>query len=410
MLKETAHRHDVVRDEPRPGWSVHGASWYPPEAWRSDLTSLYLHVPFCAHHCGYCSFSVVAGRDELLPAYLKAVCHELLLWPPGPPLETLYWGGGTPSHLPIAAFDHLVAALLERFALKPNTEWTVEANPSDVNDTWCRQMADRGVTRVSIGAQSFNDEKLKILERDHSSKCIRKASQAVRRAGLVLSLDLIFAVPGESLETWKRDLEEACSLEPHHISTYALTWEPGTRFYAALRKRRLQPVDNELEATMYEWAIEFLEQRGWHQYEVSNFAKESFRCRHNELYWMGGNYLGIGPSAASHHNGCRWANHRSTWTYIQRIQSRKSPITECEILSKEVQIRERLVFGLRRLDGVDRRQFRAVTGHDPEEIVGDVLRQWMRWGVVHMDDRSIRFTRRGLLVSDALFPELLEGT
>ncbi|GIW90255.1 MAG: coproporphyrinogen III oxidase [Pirellulaceae bacterium] len=381
--------------------------WLPEPAWRADITSVYVHIPFCRHRCGYCSFSVVAGRNDLVPPFLEAIARELAHWPVGPPLKTLYWGGGTPSHISLQAADQLAAELFHRFPADGLVEWTVEANPSDVTDEWCRQMAQLGVTRISLGVQSFDEGKLRFLERDHTGRTAREAARAVHRAGLVLSVDLIFAVPGESLSLWKQDLQEACSLEPHHVSTYALTWEPGTRFYAALKKGRVTAVAEDQEAQMYEWAIEYLQDRGWQQYEVSNFALSGYRCRHNELYWTGGNYLGFGPGAASHRRGYRWMNHRSLWNYLRRLRSRQSPVAEWEVLSPESMARERLVFGLRRCDGVDRRWFAVQTGFELEPFLAPVYDLWLAWGLLEDDGQSVRLTRRGLMVSDSILPELL---
>lgn len=369
--------------------------------------SVYVHVPFCRHRCGYCNFTVVAGRLDLVPRYLQAIGLELERVPAGHRIDTLYFGGGTPSQLPSGAFLRLVELVKCRFTIGPGGEWTVEANPADVTPAWCAMVAGAGVTRVSLGVQSFTPEKLRVLERDHEPQVARQAAGWILDHGMQLAIDLIFGVPGETLDDWQRDVEEACLLGPHHLSTYGLTYEVGTRFWSRLRRGELLAVGEQLEADMYQWAIDRLTAAGWEHYEVSNFARPGYRCRHNETYWLGRSFYGFGPGAASYVGGVRTVNHRSSWTYMQRVLSGQSPVMEREVLDAESRARERLVFALRRLEGVDQVAFAQETGFQVKQLGGEALERFLAWGLLAECGTRLHLTRRGLLISDSLWPDLL---
>ena len=369
--------------------------------------SAYLHVPFCRHHCGYCNFTVIAGRDELLTPYLDAIERELS-WLQGPhPLETLFLGGGTPSYLTGDYLARLLELIMQGFQLVPGYEWTIEANPEDVNEQVAAALASAGVTRVSLGVQSFEPDKLQRLERSHDAAQVRRAADAVQARGLQLSLDLIFGVPGEALSTWEQDLAQAIAIHPDHLSTYGLTFERGTRFYSRLIHGQLAQVDEETDRSMYELALAQLQAAGFEHYEVSNFARPGHRCRHNEVYWLGGEYFGVGPGAAGYREGRRFTNHRSVTTYLRRVLANESPVAESETLSEEERARERLVFGLRRLEGVHRDTFETTTGFQLDALGGDALRQFVEQGLLEDTGSHIRLTRAGLLISDAMWPALI---
>jgi oxygen-independent coproporphyrinogen-3 oxidase len=222
-----------------------------------------------------------------------------------------------------------------------------------------------------------------------------------------VSLDLIFGVPGESLDDWRRDLETAISLAPDHVSTYGLTFEKGTAFWSRLSHGELARIEEETERQMYEMAIDLLTAAGFEHYEVSNFARPGHRCRHNETYWRGGQYFAAGPGAARFIDGRRETNHRSTTTYIRRIFAGESPVAESEQLAPEDTARERLVFALRRLEGIDAEQFAAETGFSITALAGDALPRLIDLGLMEIAEGRLKLTRRGLLVSDAIWPEFL---
>jgi oxygen-independent coproporphyrinogen-3 oxidase len=369
--------------------------------------SVYIHVPFCAHRCGYCNFTLVAGRDDLIPAYLQAIELELQRLETPREVDTIFLGGGTPSHLDAANLEMLLRIVAEWFPLRERGEFSAEANPADLDDTRTAILANAGVTRISLGAQSFDDNKLRVLERDHAARDIVGAVDLARRYHLQVSLDLIFAVPGETLAGWQQDLREAVQLEVNHISTYGLTFEQGTAFWTRRMKGELLETDESDELAMYELAIDQLESNGFEQYEISNFAQPGFRCRHNEAYWTGEQYYAAGPGAARFVDDARETNHRSTSTYIRRMLGGQSPVAEREDLTAEDHARERLIFGLRRLEGIELETFQRQTGYDVDALAGEALERFVAAGLLARSADRLRLTRRGLVVSDSLWPDLL---
>jgi oxygen-independent coproporphyrinogen-3 oxidase len=403
----------------------------------------YIHVPFCRHRCGYCNFTLVAGRGDLVDSYLAAIARELetqsrvgtahqvehreamnvgSAQPTPREVDTLYFGGGTPTYLAPGELRQLADTVLRWHPLadsesSPNPslqgrgtsrhEWTVEANPSDVDQPMADVLAELGVTRVSLGAQSFRAEKLRLLERDHDAQDIERAVRVLRAAGMKVALDLIFAAPGETLAQWASDLDVALALEPDHVSTYGLTFERGTAFWNRRSHGQLSEVDEEVERAMYALAIERLTAAGLEHYEVSNFALPGQRSRHNQAYWSGDGYWAAGPGAARYVDGVRETNHRSTTTYLKRVLAGESPVADREQLSAEARARELLVFGLRRIDGVSRREFAARTGCEFDSLVAEPLRKFVGLGLLADDGERVKLTREGLFVSDAIWPEML---
>ncbi len=382
----------------------------------ADLTSAtsfaepraaYIHVPFCAHRCGYCNFTLVAGRDELIEPYLAALAKELSWLETPRPVDTLFIGGGTPTHLPPQDLDRLLAIARQWFPLADGFEFSVEANPIDIDAERVAVLAAHGVNRVSLGAQSFRLEKLRLLERDHTAGVIQNAVALLRPVVRSVSLDLIFGAPGETLEDWQEDLAAALRLRPDHVSTYGLTFERGTTFFSRRSHGAIQQLGEDVERTMYEYAIDTLTSHGYEHYEVSNFAQTGHRCRHNEVYWNADVYFAAGPGAARYVGGVRETNHRSTLAYLKRIEQGASPVAESESLGAEDRAREALVLGLRRLDGVQQEEFAARFGFAVNELGGAALAAHLRHGLLEIQDDRLRLTREGLLVSDALWGEYL---
>jgi oxygen-independent coproporphyrinogen-3 oxidase len=263
------------------------------------------------------------------------------------------------------------------------------------------------VTRLSLGAQSFDADKLRLLERDHSAGQINDAVGLARSRGLDISIDLIFGAPDETLDHWRRDLRSAIDLEPDHVSTYGLTFEQNTSFWNRLQAGQLQRAEEELEREMYAAAIDELTLAGFEHYEVSNFAQPGKRCRHNEVYWTGGEYFAAGPGAARHIGGVRETNVKSVTGWLQKLSSGESPVAEREELPVEDRGRELFVFGLRRLQGVERRWFMERTGLQLDELFGVPLNRFVQAGMLSDNGNVVRLTREGLFVSDSLWPHFL---
>lgn len=376
----------------------------------AECRAAYIHVPFCRHRCGYCNFTLVAGRDDLIEPFLDALECELSRLGQPREVDTLYFGGGTPTHLRANRLSRLLEIVLRWHPLADGCEFSVEANPSDIDLATIAVLAGHGVTRLSLGAQSFDADKLKLLERDHQAADIACAVELARCGGLDISLDLIFGVPGETPEIWQADLAASLRLQPDHISTYGLTFEQGTSFWNRLEHGELARIDEVVERQFYETAIDTLTAAGFRHYEVSNFARSGKRCRHNEVYWTGGEYFAAGPSAARHLAGVREANQRSVTGWLAHVQSGRSPVAERECLPPEERARELLVFGLRRLEGVHREWFAAHSGYQLDDLVAEPLARFAATGLLHDDGRCVRLTRQGLLVSDSLWPHFLQSS
>jgi oxygen-independent coproporphyrinogen III oxidase len=367
----------------------------------------YIHVPFCRHRCGYCNFTLVAGRDDLIGDYLRAIEIELAQLKSPREVDTLYFGGGTPTHLSPEQFRRLAETVLQWHPLAAGYEWTVEANPADIDEAMIETLRDLGATRLSLGGQSFRDEKLRMLERDHSGADIWSAITLARAAGMHVALDLIFATPGETFDEWLADLDAAVALAPDHVSTYGLTYELGTAFWNRREHGELHSAEEELERTMYAAAIDVLTASGFEHYEVSNFAQPGRRSRHNEVYWSGAGYYAAGPGAARYVDGNRETNHRSTTTYLARVLGGESLVAEREQLDPEARAREFLVFALRRMEGISTREFRERTGYGVDDLAGQALEKFVALGLFAHESGRLKLTREGLFVSDAIWPELL---
>ena len=375
----------------------------------------YVHVPFCRHRCGYCDFTLVAGRDELVDRYFAALSRELervspgaLAAPAGLELDTLYLGGGTPSHLGPVGLRRLFDLLHRRLHPVAGAEVTVEANPLDVTPDFAAAAADCGVTRVSLGGQSLDAATLRALDRDHAPHDVRRAVALLITAGFGVSLDLMTAAPGQSLADVEQDLDEAIGLGTQHVSVYCLTWEKGTSFESQRRKGLLQSVEEPLERRMFEAAIDRLESAGYEHYEVSNFAKPGARCRHNEAYWDCRPWEAFGPGAARFDGRTRITNHRATTTWMNKVLAGQGFAFDVDGMTAEDAARERVVVGLRRRDGLDREAFAAASGFALDALAGGAIARWAERGLATDDGRRVRLTRAGLLVSDALWSEVLK--
>jgi oxygen-independent coproporphyrinogen-3 oxidase len=368
--------------------------------------SVYVHIPFCRHRCGYCNFTLVADRDDLIGRYLDALQIEMQSLVPQS-VETIFIGGGTPTHLEEAELVRLFQLIQQKFSLVAGGEYSIEANPQDVTRSKTELIAGFGVNRISIGAQSFAAEKLKSLERVHTAAQVLQAVEYAAEYCSTHSLDLIFAAPNETLVTWQADLQQAITAGVPHLSTYGLTIEKGTQFWNRTAQGRLLETSDDLAAVMYETAIDRLVAAGYEHYEVSNFAMPGHRSRHNQVYWTGKPFYAFGAGAASLIEGVRRTNHRSTTTYIKRMHQGESAVAEWEQLTPEQSARERLVFGLRRLEGIVMGEFETETGHSVEALAGREIDQFVAAGLLTVDNQNLRLTRRGLLVSDSLWPDLL---
>jgi oxygen-independent coproporphyrinogen-3 oxidase len=367
----------------------------------------YVHVPFCRHRCGYCDFTLVAGRDDLIERYFAAMARELDRVRQPLELDTVYLGGGTPSHLGPEGLQRLFGILHERLRPAVDSEVTVEANPLDVTPEFLAAARDCGVTRVSLGGQSLDAATLQSLDRDHGPDDVRRAAESLLAAGCMVSLDLMTAAPGQSLAAVEADLAAAVVLGVQHVSVYCLTWEKGTAFESARRRGALHPAEESIERAMFETAIDRLEAAGYEHYEVSNFAKPGGRCRHNEAYWDCRPWEAFGPGAARFDGRTRITNHRSTTTWMNKVLAGDNFTGDVDHMTTEQAARERVVVGLRRRDGLDRTAFRTASGFDLDAVAGPAIGRWVAAGFATDDGHHVRLTRAGLLLSDGLWADVL---
>jgi oxygen-independent coproporphyrinogen-3 oxidase len=367
----------------------------------------YVHVPFCRHRCGYCDFSLVAGRDDLIDRYFAALAVELERVRKPLDLDTLYLGGGTPSHLGPDGLRRLFDLLHVKLRPVAGAEVSIECNPEDVTAALAEAALACGVTRASLGAQSLDAATLRALDRSHAADDVRRAVALLGERGLAVNVDLMTAAPGQSLDAVERDLDAAIAIGPQHVSVYCLTWEKGTAFEGLRRTGALAAADEGDERAMFEAAIDRLEAAGYEHEEVSNFARPGHRCRHNEAYWDCRPWEAFGPGAARFDGRTRITNHRSPVTWMNRVLTGDDVTGDVDAMDAEAAARERLVVGLRRRAGVERAAFRAASGLDLDDLAAPAITRWVVQGLATDDGATIRLTRAGLLVSDSLWADVL---
>jgi oxygen-independent coproporphyrinogen-3 oxidase len=378
---------------------------------------MYLHVPFCAVRCGYCDFNTYTLTElgdghtpgASIDTFADAALAELdiaarVLGEHAKPVETVFVGGGTPTMLAAADLVRMLHGIRDRLGLADDAEVTTEANPDSVTPASLATLATGGFTRVSLGMQSAVPHVLAVLDRTHNPDNVGRVVRAAREAGLQVSLDLIYGTPGESLDDWRRSLDAAIALAPDHISTYALVVEEGTKLAAQVRRGLVPAPEDDDEAAKYELADDALTAAGFGWYEVSNWAREDrFRCRHNEGYWSGGSWWGIGPGAHSHVGGVRWWNVKHPTAYAGRLAAGRSPAAAREVLSSEQRHDEWVLLGVRLVDGLPveglGQQGRAAVAG----LIGDALVD----GPAALRDRRVLLTRRGRLLADTVVRRLL---
>jgi oxygen-independent coproporphyrinogen-3 oxidase len=370
--------------------------------------ALYVHVPFCRHRCHYCDFFTIAGRDDARSAYVDALLKEAAATLPGLPMEapTIFVGGGTPTYLPAEDLDRLLSGVGSLMPAAP-IEWTVEANPETVDAAIAGVLVDAGVTRVSLGMQSAQPQLLKALERQHDPDSVPRAVSHLRDAGMqALSLDLIFGIPGQTLDQVSADLDAALALHPVHLSVYGLVYEPGTPLRSRRDRGLVLQVDNAVEADMYRCVQERLKAAGFEQYEISNWSLPGQRCRHNEHYWTNGNWWPLGPAAAGHIRGLRWRNapRLANWIASEGV----SPVVDIERVDIDGQLGETLMLGLRLMDGVPRMVVEAACatpkrGHKRAEAIERHLGN----GLIAWRNDALALTHEGLLLGDLVIGDVL---
>lgn len=365
------------------------------------MPGIYVHLPFCPYICPYCDFVKWPHRRSAAVRYLEALYAELEREAPRP-AQTLFLGGGTPNAYDAATVAALIARLRSHFAWKDGAdEVTVEVNPELVRDADCITYHRAGVTRLSVGVQSFDEHEVRTLGRRHTASDVERTVAQAREAGIgSVSLDLIFAVPGQTPSSWRASLDAAIALDVDHISTYGLTVEEGTRFAALRAKEPSRFPDDAAEAELYGIALEQLGAAGYEQYEISNFARRGHRCAHNENYWSNGEYIGLGVGAASFRDGVRTMHTRALDAYVEAALSGGPIPGESERLEGRQRVGEAIMLALRTAQGVRLRAFKERYGIDVLEYYEPVVAEYVRAGMLKREEDCVRLTRQGLFFAN----------
>lgn len=371
--------------------------------------SLYIHVPFCLKKCYYCDFNSYPLVSHQVPDYIEALKKEMrdkAADLKNREVATIYIGGGTPTSLKAREIEEIIGPCFTYFSIAKNAEITVEANPGTLTREKLRTMRTFGINRLSLGAQTFNDKLLERIGRIHNSRQIATSLQMARRMGFEnISLDLIFGLPGETLDMWMESLASVMALGPDHISTYNLVIEEGTRLHEELEAGLIEPISQELDLEMYTKARALLESAGYHQYEISNFAKEGKECRHNLVYWRNKEYLGIGSGAHSYFNGYRFSNLPGINGYIDGVR-RGTYVAHRERIEEALAMWETIFLGLRLTgEGVDYALFEGRFARSLEEVYGPVIERLEGEGFLATEGGRLLLTEKGLPVANQVFIE-----
>ncbi|MBI4444910.1 MAG: radical SAM family heme chaperone HemW [Acidobacteria bacterium] len=375
----------------------------------TETLAIYVHIPFCVRKCLYCDFNSGPAAPDLRRAYLAALNTEITAESRvGTEVSSVFFGGGTPSELTIEELRTLTGTLQRTFPFAESCEWTLEANPGTVTTQFLQQVGQVGFNRLSLGIQSFNNSHLLRLGRIHNSRQALQAFKDARQAGFEnINLDLIFAIPGQTLEQWQSDLDRAIALLPEHLSLYNLTIEPGTEFARLKAEGKFQEVDEESSAAMYEYAMDATQAAGFKQYEISNYARMGKECRHNWAYWRNRPYLGFGVSAASYLEGRRWSNTGNMHSYIEGAMNGGVPRMREERLTGLAALAEEIMLGLRTREGIRM----DLLGHKYQVDLASVFRQALdrlrSAGAVSCEGDRMLLTRRGKLLANEVCLQFL---
>jgi oxygen-independent coproporphyrinogen-3 oxidase len=381
------------------------------------VASLYLHIPFCEHKCIYCDFYSIAPAESgethhlLIERFLAALEMEIQLRAEDKrfheSVETIFFGGGTPSLLHPSEIEKLLNLLAIYFSIQTNAEITLETNPGTVDKQKLKAFRSAGINRISMGIQSFYDDDLRFLTRIHTASEAKQCVLDAYAAGFTnVSFDLIFSLPNQSLRRWESNLKQAIELQPTHISCYSLILEPGTQLFNMVQSKQVIPLDADSDAELYEFTINFLTSHGFEQYEVSNFAKQNYKCRHNINYWNHSNYLGFGPSAHSFWENERWWNVSNITAYIEQLNKRILPLSGGEHLSETKLLEEAVFLGLRS-EGIDFENIRQRFVRDLLKENSIIISELIQKGLARMEGERFQLTAKGYLVCDEICQSFL---
>lgn len=374
-------------------------------------SSLYVHIPFCASKCYYCDFNSYVSTGDVIDRYLDGLDKEMGLLSkelPWDPLKTVFFGGGTPSLLDAKQLERMLTILRNYFPLTDDAEVSVEANPGTVNLEKLRVLKEGGVNRLSFGVQSFHDPILKKLGRLHDSLTVYHSFEKARLAGFEsINLDLMFGLPGQTMEIFQDSLRKIVDLQPEHISAYSLKVEEGTPFAIWQERGKLELPPEETDLAMYLLLMETMEARGYGMYEISNFAKNGHDCKHNQVYWRNEPYLAAGSGAHGYVNDVRYVIQHTVPDYIDTALSERRPVVETDEIPEPIRREDTMILGLRMIGGVEFERFRRRHGVDMHQVFGDVIDQNIQRGLLNADETVIRLTKQALPIANEVFAAFL---
>lgn len=393
---------EAVSKEPDP---IHGG------VEKMDNIGLYIHIPFCRQKCLYCDFPSFAGKEGMMQAYVDALTAEIRSRGKEyskKKVVSVFFGGGTPTALEIPMLKQLMQAVYESWDIAEDAEITTEANPGTLDREMANALKKMGFNRLSMGVQAWQNRLLKDLGRIHTVEGFLENYHAVREAGFAnVNVDLMFALPHQTMEDWQETVKNIISLQPEHISAYSLMIEEGTPFFDRYEKGLLEPASEKLDREMYHWAMDYLAEMGYEQYEISNFAKKGRQSRHNRIYWQAEEYLGMGLGSHSYMEGTRFHNRYDLQGYIAAKGDVSLLKEEVEFITETDALAEFMFLGLRLTEGVSFDRFRARFGRELYEIYGTQERELVEAGLLAEDAKGIRLTRRGIDVSNVVFEKFL---
>ena len=373
------------------------------------MAGIYLHIPFCQKRCIYCDFFSTT-QSEKKPTYIHALCQELEMrknYLEGEEIETIYLGGGTPSQLTEKELNEIFTSLYNIYKVKEDAEITLEANPDDLTLEYVSMLRRLPINRISMGIQTFQEETLKLLHRRHTARQAIEAFQLCREAGFRnISIDLMYGLPGETLDTWKEDLQQAIALHPEHISAYHLIYEEGTALWKLRDEHQVEEADEDLSVTLFKNLIDELKQAGYQHYEISNFCLPGLHSRHNSSYWTGKKYLGCGPSAHSFNGSSRQWNIASLDNYLKGIASGK-PNYEIEELDLYTRYNDFVITSIRTCWGMSLSRLRSEYGEELYRYCLRMAKSHLEQGVLEIEEDTLRLTQEGIFISDGIMSDLL---
>lgn len=373
------------------------------------MAGIYLHIPFCRKACHYCNFHFSTTHHRI-PEMMRAIGREALLRKPylNETVDTIYWGGGTPSLLEIQDIQQILQLLQTHYSISPQAEITLETNPDDITPEKLAAWREAGINRLSIGIQSFEEQDLQWMNRAHTAaQSIRSIEQAKEAGFTNITIDLIYGTPGLTDEHWEKNIETALALQIPHLSCYALTVEPKTALAEMIRKQTIQDVDTEQQARQFAILTEKTAEAGMEQYEISNFAQPGFRSRHNSSYWQGKTYLGLGPSAHSFNGVSRQWNIANNSLYLAGIEKGKLPF-EQEILTETQQLNEYIMTGLRTIEGISLEKVTAVWGSDKAAAIQKAAEKYIVQGKVRFSGDALQLEEAGKFFADGIAADLFQ--